>query len=93
MSNPQRHDIFEDESGTRVAVRQVFPPNAMGITYIEYKNLLDSNLRFLPQADFLEKFKWVDNFGSTDTIAKTSSKTVEAVQPNTGAAKKKVSKK
>jgi hypothetical protein len=53
----------------------------------------DSNLRFLPQADFLEKFKWVDNFGSTDTIAKTSSKTVEAVQPNAGAAKKKASKK
>ena len=61
MSDPQRHDIFEDENGTRVAVRQIFPPNAMGIAYIEYKNLSDSNLRFLPHAEFLEKFKWVDN--------------------------------
>jgi hypothetical protein len=69
MSNPQRHDIFEDENGARVAVRQVFPPNAMGISYIEYKNLSDSNLRFLPHAEFLEKFKWVDNFGTTDTFA------------------------
>lgn len=52
MNNPQRHDIFEDENGTRVAVRQLFPPNALGVTYVEYKNLTDSNLRFLPQADF-----------------------------------------
>ena len=72
MSDPQRHDIFEDENGARVAVRQVFPPNAMGVAYIEYKNLSDSNLRFLPQADFLEKFKWVENFSSTDTFAKTN---------------------
>jgi len=72
MSDPQRHDIFEDENGTRVAVRQIFPPNAMGIAYIEYKNLSDSNLRFLPHAEFLEKFKWVDNFGATDTFAKTN---------------------
>ena len=70
MSDPQRHDIFEDENGIRVAVRQIFPPNAMGVAYIEYKNLSDSNLRFLPHAEFLEKFKWVDNFGATDTFAK-----------------------
>jgi hypothetical protein len=72
MNNPQRHDIFEDENGTRVAVRQVFPPNAVGVTYVEYKNLIDSNLRFLPQADFLEQYKWVDNFDSIDTHAKVS---------------------
>ena len=72
MSDPQRHDIFEDEHGVRVAVRQLFPPNAVGVVYVEYKNLSDSNLRFLPQADFLEKFKWVENFGSTDTFIKTS---------------------
>jgi len=71
MNDPQRHDIFEDENGTRVAVRQIFPPNAMGIAYIEYKNLSDSNLRFLPHGEFLEKFKWVDNFGATDTFTKT----------------------
>ena len=70
MNNPQRHDIFEDENGARVAVRQVFPPNALGVTYVEYKNLIDSNLRFLPQANFLEQYKWVDNFDSIDTYAK-----------------------
>jgi len=70
MNNPQRHDIFEDENGARVAVRQVFPPNALGVTYVEYKNLIDSNLRFLPQADFLEQYKWVDNFDSIDTHTK-----------------------
>jgi hypothetical protein len=69
MSDPKRHDIFEDENGTRVAVRQIFPPNALGISFVEYKNLTDSNLRFSPQAEFLEKFKWVENFGSTDTHA------------------------
>ena len=93
MSNPQRHDIYEDENGFRVAVRQIFPPNAMGIAYVEYKNLDDSNLRFLPQADFMEKFKWVDNFGSTDTIAKTSAQTAEVAHPHAGVAKKKASKK
>ena len=72
MNNPQRHDIFEDENGTKVAVRQVFPPNALGVTYVEYKNLIDSNLRFLPQADFLEQYKWVDNFDSIDTHTKVS---------------------
>ncbi len=79
MNTPQRHDIFEDENGARVAVNQVFPPNAMGITYVEYKNLTDSNLRFSTQIEFLERFKWVDNFGSTDTHIKIASqKTIEA---------------
>ncbi|QKM64339.1 hypothetical protein DCO17_03255 [Polynucleobacter tropicus] len=82
MSDPQRHDIFEDENGTRVAVRQVFPPNAMGIAYIEYKNLSDSNLRFLPHAEFLEKFKWVDNFGATDTFAKTNAHVAVVAPPH-----------
>lgn len=69
MTTPQRHDIFEDDTGTRVAVRQVFPPNALGIAYVEYKNLDDSNLQFLPQAEFTERFKWVENFSTTDTFA------------------------
>jgi hypothetical protein len=73
MSNPKRHDVFEDENCIRVAVRQVFPPNALGIIYVEYKNLSDSNLQFLSQAEFLEKFKWVENFGSTDTHSKLMS--------------------
>lgn len=73
MSDPQRHDIFENENGARVAVRQVFPPNALGISYVEYKNLVDSNLRFLPIAEFMEQFKWVKNFGSTDTFTMTNS--------------------
>jgi hypothetical protein len=70
MSDPQRHDIFEDGNGARVAVRQVFPPNGLGISYVEYKNLTDSNLRFLPLAEFMVEFKWVDNFGSTDMFTK-----------------------
>ena len=82
MSDPQRHDIFEDENGIRVAVRQIFPPNAMGVAYVEYKNLSDSNLRFLPQADFLEKFKWVENFSSTDTFAKTNAHAAVVATPH-----------
>lgn len=72
MSAPRRHDIFEDENGTRVAVRQVFPPNALGISFVEYKNLVDSNLRFLPQSEFLEQFKWVENFDSADTFSEAA---------------------
>jgi hypothetical protein len=70
MSAPKRHDIYEDENGTRVAVCKIFLQNALGVSYVEFKNLSDSNLRFLPQAEFLENFKWVDNFDSTDTNAK-----------------------
>jgi hypothetical protein len=82
MSEPQRHDIFEDENGTRVAVRQVFPPNALGISYVEYKNLADSNLRFLPLAEFMNGFKWVDNFGSTDLFTKRMSRQSSEALPN-----------
>lgn len=83
MSDPQRHDIFEDENGAKVAVRQVFPPNALGISYVEYKNLEDSNLRFLPLAEFMSGFKWVDNFGSTDLFTKTMSHQSSETLPNT----------
>jgi len=88
MNNPQRHDIFEDENGTRVAVRQVFPPNALGVTYVEYKNLIDSNLRFLPQADFLEQYKWVDNFDSIDTHTKVSAQNPAEATKNPAEAQK-----
>ena len=62
--------VYEDSDGARVAVRQVFPPNALGISYVEFRSLADSNLRFLPLSDFLEKFNWVDNFGSTDMFTR-----------------------
>lgn len=70
MSNPQRHDIFEDENGNRVAIKQLMDPNALGVSYVEFKNLSDSNLRFLTKEEFLERFRLVDNFGSTDTHVK-----------------------
>lgn len=88
MNNPQRHDIFEDENGTRVAVRQLFPPNALGVTYVEYKNLTDSNLRFLPQADFLEQYKWLDNFDSIDTHAKVTNQNHAEAAKNPAEAQK-----
>ena len=80
MSDPQRHDIFEDESGKRVAVMQLMDPNALGIIYVEYKNLSDSKLRFLTKEQFLERFKLVDNFGSTDTHAQMLAKEHAIVQ-------------
>ena len=70
MNNPKRNDIFEDQNGLRVAVKQMYPPNAVGISYVEYKNLSDSNLRFMPLEKFLELFQWVDNFGTIDTFVK-----------------------
>ena len=70
MTDPIRNDIFEDANGVRVAVKQTYPPNALGVTLVEYKNLSDSNLRFMPKEQFLECFHWVDNFGSTDTFVK-----------------------
>lgn len=70
MTDPIRNDIFEDANGLRVAVKQLYPPNALGVSFVEYKNLSDSNLRFLPKEQFLEGFSWVDNFGSTDTFVK-----------------------
>lgn len=70
MTDPTRNDIFEDANGLKVAVKQLYPPNALGVSFVEYKNLSDSNLRFLPKEQFLEIFHWVDNFGSTDTFVK-----------------------
>ena len=70
MTDPKRNDIFEDANGMKVAVKQLYPPNALGVSFVEYKNLSDSNLRFLPKEQFLEGFRWVDNFGSTDTFVK-----------------------
>jgi len=87
MTDPRRNDIFEDANGFRVAVKQMYPPNSLGVSFVEYKNLSDSNLRFLPKEQFLEGFSWVDNFGSTDTFVKAvvekEAKSLEA----TGAAK------
>ena len=70
MTDPRRNDIFEDASGVRVAVKQLYAPNALGVSFVEYKNLSDSNLRFLTKEQFLASFTWVDNFGSTDTFVK-----------------------
>lgn len=70
MTDPRRNDIFEDTNGVRVAVKQLHAPNALGISFVEYKNLSDSNLRFLTKEQFLESFNWVDNFGSTDIFVK-----------------------
>jgi len=70
MSDPTRNDIYEDANGVRVAVKQLYAPNALGVSFVEYKNLSDSNLRFLTKEQFLESFRWVDNFGSTDTFVK-----------------------
>jgi hypothetical protein len=30
MTNPIRNDVFEDANGVRVAVKQTYPPNALG---------------------------------------------------------------
>jgi len=77
MADPTRNDIFQDVNGTKVAVKQLYPPNALGVTLVEYKNLSDSNLRFMPKEQFLECFHWVDNFGSTDTFVKVVKQKVE----------------
>ncbi|MBU3565335.1 hypothetical protein [Polynucleobacter sp. MWH-HuK1] len=82
MSDPKRHDIFEDKNGTRVAIKQVFPPNASGISFVEYKNLLDSNLRFLPEAEFLEQFTWVENFDSIDTYSEPVAEQLNDIPPS-----------
>ena len=70
MTDPRRNDVFEDANGLRVAVKQLYAPNALGVSFVEYKNLSDSNLRFLTKEHFLETFHWVDNFGTTDTFVK-----------------------
>jgi hypothetical protein len=77
MTDPIRNDVFEDANGVRVAVKQTYPPNALGVILVEYKNLSDSNLRFMPKEQFLECFHWVDNFGSTDTFVKVVKQKVE----------------
>ena len=70
MTDPIRNDIFEDANGVQVAVKQLYEPNALGVCLVEYKNLSDSNLRFMPKEQFLESFHWIDNFSSTDTFVK-----------------------
>jgi len=84
MTDPRRNDIFEDVNGVRVAVKQLYAPNALGVSFVEYKNLSDSNLRFLTKEQFLESFTWVDNFGSTDTFVKVilekEAKSLEAAE-------------
>ena len=84
MADPRRNDVFEDANGLRVAVKQLYAPNALGVSFVEYKNLSDSNLRFLTKEQFLEIFHWVDNFGSTDTFVKVvlekEAKSLEAAQ-------------
>jgi hypothetical protein len=77
MADPTRNDIFQDVNGTKVAVKQLYPPNALGVTLVEYKNLSDSNLRFMPKEQFLECFHWVDNFGTTDTFVKVVAQKAE----------------
>lgn len=70
MTDPKRNDIFEDANGVQIAVKQLYPPNALGVSLVEYKNLSDSNLHFMPKEQFLDCFHWVDNFGTTDTFVK-----------------------
>jgi len=77
MTDPIRNDVFEDANGVRVAVKQTYPPNALGVSLVEYKNLSDSNLRFMPKEQFLECFHWVDSFGSTDTFVKVVAQKAE----------------
>ena len=81
MTDPIRNDVFEDANGVRVAVKQTYPPNALGVILVEYKNLSDSNLRFMPKEQFLECFHWVDNFGSTDTYVKVVAQKAEQLPP------------
>ena len=80
MTDPTRNDIFEDANGVQIAVKQVYPPNALGVALVEYKNLSDSNLRFMPKEQFLEYFHWVGNFGTTDTFVKVVMQKAEQLQ-------------
>ncbi|QWE25144.1 hypothetical protein FD977_02465 [Polynucleobacter sp. AP-Elch-400A-B2] len=68
--DPYRNDVFEDEHGHRVAVKRLYTPNELGVSYVEYKNYDDSALRFMPKEQFMEVFHWVDNFGTTDTFVR-----------------------
>jgi len=87
MTDPRRNEVFEDANGLKVAVKQLYPPNALGVSFVEYKNLSDSNLRFLPKEQFLEVFSWVDNFGSTDIFVKVVVEKESKSPEVTGAAK------
>jgi hypothetical protein len=87
MTDPIRNDIFEDANGVQIAVKQTYPPNALGVSLVEYKNLSDSNLRFMPKEQFLECFRLVDNFGSTDTFVKVVKQKAEQ-PPQKGEPKK-----
>jgi hypothetical protein len=88
MTDPTRNDIFEDANGVQIAVKQVYPPNALGVILVEYKNLSDSNLRFMPKEQFLECFHWVDNFGTTDTFVKVVMQKAEQLPQEEGSEKK-----
>jgi hypothetical protein len=81
MTDPIRNDIFEDANGVKIAVKQTYPPNALGVSLVEYKNLSDSNLRFMPKEQFLECFRLVDNFGTTDTFVKVVMQKAEQPPP------------
>lgn len=81
MKDPYRNDVFEDEHGRRVAVKRLYTPNELGVSYVEYKNYDDSALRFMPKEQFLEVFHWVDNFGTTDTFVRME-EIVEAPKQN-----------
>ena len=70
IKDPYRNDVFEDEHGHRVAVKRLYTPNELGVSYVEYKNYDDSALRFMPKEQFMEVFHWVDNFGTTDTFVR-----------------------
>jgi hypothetical protein len=70
IKDPYRNDVFEDEHGRRVAVKRLYTPNELGVSYVEYKNYDDSALRFMPKEQFMEVFHWVDNFGTTDTFVR-----------------------
>lgn len=70
IKDPYRNDVFEDEHGRRVAVKRLYTPNELGVSYVEYKNYDDSALRFMSKEQFMEVFHWVDNFGTTDTFVR-----------------------
>lgn len=72
MNDPQRNDIFADANGVRVAIKQLFPPNALGISFVEFKVLNGFNLEYLPKNQFLEKYVLVSTFDSVDTFSRPS---------------------
>jgi hypothetical protein len=72
MNDPQRNDIFADANGVRVAIKQLFPPNALGISFVEFKVLNGFNLEYLPKNQFLDKYALVSTFDSVDTFSRPS---------------------